>query len=405
MKVDLMRYIDRYGGVPIAFFLTCLHKISSLFDRKPGKRPQKILFLKLSEMGSIILADPAMKKARREFGAELFFCIFSKNRESLFILNTVKEKNIFGIRSDSLVHFFVDSVRFLFWCRQNGIDTVVDLELFARSTAILTGLSGCSNRAGFFPFYEEGLYRGDMLTHKVLYNPYMHISGNFIALVNALISDNDEVPYSKTRIEPAETEIDKVEATEEQKKAVMENVREEYPAYDAEVNDIVLVNPFVSETLPQRAWPPAKYTSLIRRMLENSSDILILITGEKSMHDKILYLVEDINDQRCIDFTERLPLRDLPVLYSISSFMLTNDSGPAHFAAVTDMPVYVLYGPETPQLFGAPGNARHIYAGLACSRCVSATNHRKTPCRNNICLKSISEDTVFDLIKPELKVK
>jgi ADP-heptose:LPS heptosyltransferase len=115
--------------------------------------------------------------------------------------------------------------------------------------------------------------------------------------------------------------------------------------------------------------------------------------------------VEDINDQRCIDFTERLPLRDLPVLYSISSFMLTNDSGPAHFAAVTDMPVYVLYGPETPQLFGAPGNARHIYAGLACSPCVSATNHRKTPCRNNICLKSISEDTVFDLIKPELKVK
>ncbi len=130
MKVDLMRNIDRYVGIPLVFILTVFVKIASLFHRTARSKPENILFIELSEMGSTILADPAMRKARSEFGAELFFCIFSKNRESLELLNTIKESNIFLIRSENLFTFLWDSARFFLWTRKRNIDTVVDLNFF-----------------------------------------------------------------------------------------------------------------------------------------------------------------------------------------------------------------------------------------------------------------------------------
>ena len=61
---------------------------------------------------------------------------------------------------------------------------------------------------------------------------------------------------------------------------------------------------------------------------------------------------------------------------------------PGHFAAITDMPTFVIFGPETPALYGSLGKTTPIYAGLACSPCVSASNHRKTACMDNVCLRA-----------------
>ncbi len=93
---------------------------------------------------------------------------------------------------------------------------------------------------------------------------------------------------------------------------------------------------------------------------------------------------------------------DLPALYSVSLFMLSNDSGPPHFASVTDMPTFVFFGPETPKLYSPLGNATPIYAGLACSPCVSASNHRKTACTDNVCLQVITPEQVFGTLQPVL---
>jgi ADP-heptose:LPS heptosyltransferase len=47
--------------------------------------------------------------------------------------------------------------------------------------------------------------------------------------------------------------------------------------------------------------------------------------------------------------------------------MVTNDSGPGHFSAVTPLRTVVLFGPETPALYGSVGNSIAITANLACS--------------------------------------
>ena len=66
--------------------------------------------------------------------------------------------------------------------------------LLATVTGLLTGLSGADRRIGFYRYNNEGLYRGDMLTHCVAYNPHIHIAKNFIALINALLAETPTVP-------------------------------------------------------------------------------------------------------------------------------------------------------------------------------------------------------------------
>jgi ADP-heptose:LPS heptosyltransferase len=78
--------------------------------------------------------------------------------------------------------------------------------------------------------------------------------------------------------------------------------------------------------------------------------------------------------------------------------MVTNDSGPAHFAAAAGLPTVVLFGPETPNLYQPLGNSKAIYAGIACSPCVSAHNHRKSACNDNVCMRAISVEQVFQAL-------
>ena len=97
-----------------------------------------------------------------------------------------------------------------------------------------------------------------------------------------------------------------------------------------------------------------------------------------------------------ISVAGKTTLRDMLVLYSLADVLITNDSGPGHFASTTDIHNIVLFGPETPQLFGPLGENRHVvYAQLACSPCVSPYNHRFSPCTNNVCMQTITVDDVY----------
>lgn len=402
MNVDTMRAIDRWLGIPLTFLLTLTLRLRDFFIPSAPARQQRILFIELSEMGSTILADPALRKAKAKLGAELFFVIFAGNRGSLDLLGTVPPENIFTLREDSLLVLAADTLRFLRWTRRRGVDTVVDLELFSRFTALLAGASGAVSRVGFHRFCGEGLYRGEMLTHRVAYNPHLHIAKNFIALVNSLLAAEPELPYSKQLISDEEISLPVLRFTEAELAGMRRRVAEQRPEYDPARHRLVLINPNASEMLPQRRWPAERFIELIRRILEAAPDVLTLITGAPAEQAEAEAQCAAVGSLRCVNFAGAVRLAELPLLYSISTLMVTNDSGPGHFSAITPLPVFVLFGPETPRLYGSLGNATSIFAGLACSPCVSAANHRKTPCTDNRCLQAISVEQVFAAIEPLL---
>ncbi len=164
-------------------------------------------------------------------------------------------------------------------------------------------------------------------------------------------------------------------------------------------NRLVLLNANASDLLPLRRWEPERYAALAKRLLAWDAQLRVVFTGGPSEAEAAERLAEEANDPRCASAAGKTSLDDLLTLYHFADVLVTNDSGPAHFACLTPVDVVVLFGPETPKLFGAVGPRVHIlYAKTACSPCVNAYNHRTTRCRRPVCMERIDVDAVFEAV-------
>ena len=408
ISVNAMRTIDHWVGVPLCAIASPIVALLDILSR-PFTRsgdPKKLLFIELSEMGSAILVDPAMRKAQAN-GAEIYFLIFKSNAASLGLLNTVHPNHIFTIDSSSLWKLAFDTLRFLVKARFYRIDTVIDLELFSRFTALLTGLCGARRRVGYDIFHGEGLWRGTMLTRKVHYNPHIHIAKNFISLVYAAFANEEERLFSKIQIPDSEVRLEQAVINPSALDAVRHRI--EKLAKDADIaftsgkERLILINPNASDLLPQRRWAQQRFSELIQAIHQRYPQDLILITGSPAEMNYVEKVRSVANVKNALNFAGQVSFAELPPLYTLSDVMVTNDSGPGHFSAVTPLRTVVLFGPETPALYGSVGNSIAITANLACSPCVSAANHRKTPCQDNVCMQAITVAQVMDKVSHQLE--
>lgn len=90
-------------------------------------------------------------------------------------------------------------------------------------------------------------------------------------------------------------------------------------------------------------------------------------------------------------------MRELLTLYQCAALLITNDGAPGQFSALVGIRTIVFFGPETPLLYGPLGNdAFSFFTGLPCSPCLTAYNHRRSPCDgDNQCLKRVTVDEVL----------
>ncbi len=141
MKIATQRKIDRWAGV-----LIC--RLFSLINlKKPDqfKAPQirRILIILLSELGSLILSYPMLKRLESKYpNATIHYLVFAQNAEALKLLEAVPDENIFphkkpflyflgqrqpvcsyrifgsvGWILSSTVSFFPESAAFSLFCR------------------------------------------------------------------------------------------------------------------------------------------------------------------------------------------------------------------------------------------------------------------------------------------------
>ena len=75
MKIELMRKVDYFAGIPLCFLATQLVRFASLLGGHKSVPPSNVLFIELSEMGSAILVDPAMRKMRSAANTDPHFLI------------------------------------------------------------------------------------------------------------------------------------------------------------------------------------------------------------------------------------------------------------------------------------------------------------------------------------------
>ena len=245
-----------------------------------------------------------------------------------------------------------------------------------------------------------------MLTRKVHYNPHIHITKNFFSLIHAAFATEIEVPFSKIQIRDDEIQLAQAVIDPAVRNAVLERIeslaRNANVPYRYGQQRLILINPNASDLLPQRRWSQQRFSELIRAVHARWPADLILITGSPAEFDYVEHVRRVAEVKAAINFAGQVKFAELPALYTLSDVMVTNDSGPGHFSAVTALRTVVLFGPETPMLYGSIGNSIAITANLACSPCVSAANHRKTPCQNNVCMQAITVADVLAKVEVQL---
>ena len=391
-----LQFIDRWIGMLVCGILSLIRRLSSL----PGtgnvaRKPTRILFVKFAEQGSTVLAYHAIRRAIEMVGHEnVYFLVFQENRFILDVMQLIPEQNVVTVGHKNIVDAGFQALQALKRIRELQVDAAIDLEFFSRSSAALTYLSGAGSRVGFHTFFGEGPYRGDLMTHRLLYNPYIHTSQNFQLMVEALEQAPDRLPTFGGKI-PAEDAVSpQFVASPDVVQEVQAIIRR--ASGQPGKPSLILLNPNASDLLPLRKWPTDRYVDLARRLLERFNDVCVGMTGAPDEADSIARVAAQVGSPRCFSFAGKTTLAQLLVLYTLAEVLITNDSGPAHFASMTPITVITLFGPETPLLFRAlTPRAIPIYMQLPCSPCVNAYNNRQSPCRDNICMKSITVDHVF----------
>jgi ADP-heptose:LPS heptosyltransferase len=393
MNIDFQRRVDRLVGVPLCGLLSLLPRARDRAADAP--RPRRILVILLSEMGSLVLAQPMLSRLKRDHPEASFYAlVFRQNREVLELLEALPRENIFTLRNDSFAALLKDSFASLRALRRLGIDTVIDGELFSRVSAILSFLTGARRRVGFHAHTQEGLYRGSFINRPVLYNPYQHIAQQFLTLAEA-VGGNGR-PLVKRNLSPEDLTLRALRLEDGELDAMRARLESDFPATRGE--RLVLIYPG-GGLLPIRAWPKDSFAALVSALTDKG--FIVGLVGLVSDRDLARAVRESSSSpERTIDLTGYTrTVRELLVLFHLAELLVSNDGGPGHFAGLTPIKSIVLFGPETPALYGGLGpKSVPVFLNLSCSPCLSAYNHRSSPCDgDNQCLKRISPQDVVTL--------
>jgi ADP-heptose:LPS heptosyltransferase len=391
MNIKTQRAIDRYLGVPICALLSGVNRV--FYNEPDGVPPSKILVILLSEMGSLVLAQPMFMRLKQQYPeASIHVLMFAKNREVLDLLEVIPPENVLTLDDSSLKGLVKDSLWAIRRMRQLKIDAVIDCELFARISSIFSYLSGAAYRVGFHPHTQEGLYRGSFINRPVIYNPYRHLTQQFLSLSAALESLTS--PPNKLFPPPYTGKTPVLEFVPSELETIHKELHNFYPTIQGK--KLVLIYPS-GGILPIRAWPLKNYFQLSKTLLDEGYAVGVIgLKGDRAIAQEV---VDHCSDPRCVNLAGYTKsVRHLLAVFHRAALLVTNDGGPGQFAALTpQLPTIIFFGPETPVLYKSLGsNAYCFHRALPCSPCLTAYNHRASPCDgDNQCLKQISAEQVL----------
>jgi len=399
-----MRRIDFWVGIPLCYALTIVYRIQRLFRprSRTKAKPKRVLFIQLAEMGTMVVAYPALRKLQELFPeATLHFLCFEQTRSSVEMLELLDPNNILTIDNRSLTGLVRDTLKFPWVARRRGIDTVVNLETFVRYSSLLSYLSGAQTRVGFHRFNLEGLYTGDLLTHAVMYNPHVHAGHTFLDLVHALTAPANQVPRVKRPLGSERLQIPRMATDAAIVERVWALLRQLSPAITP-AHKLVVLNPNASKRFPMRRLPLEDYARLATRLLEDP-EVYVLVTGVAEESADAKYICARVGSPRMLDLTGRTTMTELLHVFQLAEVLITNDSGPAHFACLTGVHIVVFFGPELPDRYRPLADSVDVvYSNYSCSPCVSPFNQRLTPCNDNQCLKHVDIDAVCERVRSRL---
>jgi len=336
----------------------------------------KILVIKFSSLGDVILSTPGLRAIREKFPQENYKISFLIGEESKDILLRSpyidellvcdlkhKDKGLAGLWGISRI------------LRKKNFDLVIDLQN-SRSSHLLAYLSGCINRYGYNNKKFAFLLNHAIYDLKPPVDPVTHQFRILKMLGIDLLNNALELWPSS-----------------EDQKAVDELLNAQWLS---QAQKVVGINISASQRWSTKLWPMEYLICLIEEL--GLKDIRVIITGTQADQALANMLISSLKNAKVINACGKTNINELAVLIKKCQVFISADSSPLHIASAVGTPFIALFGPTDARRHLPPGkNYVVIHKELRCSPCY------KTKCRSKRCMVQISPAEVFAAVMKLLK--
>lgn len=330
----------------------------------------KILIIKFSSLGDIILSTAAIKAIREKFPKDKYKISFLVGEESKDILlgsPYIDELLVCDFKGKD--KGWREFLRLAHVLRKKDFDIAIDLQN-NRKSHLLALLSLALDRYG----YDRKL--GFLLNHRIKdrKSPTDPITHQFKILESLGI----ELKNPSLELWPQKDDEQYIE----------EFLNSEWRGSHQK---LIGINISASKRWPSKDWPLRHVALLCEELCRR--DIRPVITGTEKDLDEANTLLTMIKGVKPINACGKTTINQLAALIKKCSLYISPDSAPVHIAASLQIPFIALFGPTDPRrhLFPAK-NYIVIKKDLSCSPCY------KAKCKNRKCMYSITSEEVLAAI-------
>lgn len=336
----------------------------------------KILIIKFSSLGDIILSTAALRGIREKFSKENFKISFltcegskdillrSPYIDELLVCDLKnKDKGLAGLWGIGKI------------LRSKNFDIVIDLQN-SRSSHLLAYLSGCINRYGYDNRKFAFLLNHTIKDEKPPIDPVTH-QFRILKMLGIDLMDN------RLELWPSNQDV----------KTVDELLNSQWLS---QAQKIVGINIGASKRWQTKRWPLEHLIRLCEEL--ELKDIRVIITGTQEDLPFADMLVNSLKNTKIINACGKTSINELAVLIKKCQVFISADSSPLHVASAVGTPFIALFGPTDYRRHLPPGN-NHIMISkdLNCTPCY------KTKCRSKRCMTGIDPREVLEAVGKLLK--
>ncbi|MHB8231708.1 MAG: glycosyltransferase family 9 protein [bacterium] len=361
-----------------------------------------ILIIKLSSIGDCLLATPAIESIRKGHPDSFITWLVEDKAKDIAMLNPYVDEVMVIDKKKFKIRDYLSLIKKL---RSRRYDLSVDLQGVDR-TAIFAFLS--SSRARYVEEYADlGFLSNKKIPRKG--RPLEHAVKFYLYLATKAGGEKIEEP-----------ELTLV-ASEEDKKYASDFLENNFGitagitagTAAGSKNIFVGINP--TGMWKTKRWPVKYFIKLSKELIDsfNANIVIFGSKGEEYFAEEILNSLKPQNAAKNLaSSVGKTTLKQAKELLAKMDYFITPDSGLMHVAStVKTLKTLSLFGPTDPELTGPVGkNSTVLRDNLICIPCFKKEcplnkieNNNLTECV--LCMKRITPDSVFDIIKKDLEIK
>ena len=335
----------------------------------------KILIIKLSSIGDVVHTLPALYALRNAYPSAKIDWLVEEEPSNILMGHPLLN-DVFVIKKRWWLKDFKRTYAVAKKIRALNYDIILDFQGLFKS-GIWVFLSNGKRRIGFDKSREMSyLFLNERLPP---YNPDKHAVERYLDLVKHLGIKCDSISFP-------------IPITEKEKKKISGLLK---TGGILEGAPFIVLNPMARwET---KLWGAKKFAGLCNEVVDNFSCRVVVVGASSEKDNKEFF---SLTNNRVVDLTGKTTLKELAHLTSLSSVVITVDSGPMHIAAAMGVPVVAIFGPTAPWRTGPYGEGHTVIRKeLPCSPCFSKICKDK----DNICMKEIEVRDVLSAVEAQLK--